>query len=92
MTKKPEIPRVICGGCGIAYPPSLVEPAVLELVDPDTGDVVGPHVVTVTCGICALVLANAVSGEDRTSFAGPKAEALRQGALAWRRQHGYADA
>jgi hypothetical protein len=39
------------------------------------------------CGICALQIINEAHGIRRTRFGGEQAEATRQGALAWRRNH-----
>lgn len=41
------------------------------------------------CGICALEATNVISGIARKEFRGESAEALRQSAIRWRKNHPY---
>lgn len=65
-----------CARCNVAYPAELLVPMMVD----------GAYTPPI-CGICALGLANETHGDNRQAFTGPRAEALRQDALAWRRHH-----
>ncbi len=71
-----------CDRCKLAYPDELTTP--MFVADPDGGGYTAP-----LCGICALELSNETHGDNRRTFTGTRAEALRQRAIKWRLTHGH---
>lgn len=69
-----------CSNCKVSYPAELVSEFVSEPRSPRRRNWPMPML----CGICALAKTNEVHGVSQTRFDGPRAEQLRQAAIAYR--------
>jgi len=68
-------PAFLCNVCGVRYPKRLLAWTLLGGFE------------ALICGVCALESSNEMRGQQRRKFRVPQAEARRQAALAWRRDH-----